>query len=405
MDFTFEDSSEDTAFRAEVRDFLARNVSSEFEFPADPNDITYEQFQLRRELGRRLGQKGWLYPTMPKKYGGGELSTEQVAILHEELTKAGLSLPPYYDSGGKMSTPSILVWGTEEHKNRLLPPICRGEVRTWQLLTEPGAGSDLAGVKTTAIRDGDCYVVNGQKVFVGSAHGAEFSWTIVVTDPKGERHKNLSWIMIPMNLPGISVVPLDVLATGAEGGSGSGVKNSIFFDNVRVPADNLVGGENNGWKVATTHLEAEHGGAGRVVENQIYSEFLDFCKERRNGHAIVDDPDARAELVKMHVSTEVTRLLGMRNYWLAQTNQPRSYEGSQYRLLLKLSNLEVAEKMLRIAGPQTLDCETLRGKLEYFHREAITALHPGATTDIHKVIMARRLGTGGREREAAGKLR
>ena len=94
------------------------------------------------------------------------------------------------------------------------------------------AGSDLAGIKTTAIHDGAAYVVNGQKMFVGSSHGADYSWTIVVSDPKGERHKNLSWLMIPMDLPGITVQPMDLLATGGEGGSGSGVKNAVFFDNV-----------------------------------------------------------------------------------------------------------------------------------------------------------------------------
>lgn len=160
---------------------------------------------------------------MPKQYGGGDLPADKTVVLYDEIAKLGLALPPYYDAGGRMAAPTILVHGSEEHKNRFLPPICRGEVRTWQLLTEPGAGSDLAGIKMTVIRDGDHYVVNGTKVYVGSSHGADYSWTIVVTDPKGPRHKNLSWLMIPMNLPGITVTPLD-LPTGGEGGSGSGVK-------------------------------------------------------------------------------------------------------------------------------------------------------------------------------------
>ena len=192
MDFAIEDTPEQSAFRAEVRAWLAKNVSSRIEHSVDPCDMSLEQYQLRRDLGRRLGAQGWLYPNMPKEYGGGDLAAEKTVILYDEITRLGLALPPYYDAGGRMSAPTILVWGTEEHKKRFLPPICRGEVRTWQLLTEPGAGSDLAGVKTTAIRDGDVYVVNGQKVFVGSSHGADYSWTIVVTDPKGERHKNLS---------------------------------------------------------------------------------------------------------------------------------------------------------------------------------------------------------------------
>jgi alkylation response protein AidB-like acyl-CoA dehydrogenase len=409
MDFTIEDSAQQSAFRVEVREWLAKNVPANLEHPADPKDITYDQYLIRRQIGRGLGSKGWLYPSMPTKYGGGDMAAEKQVILHDELTKIGLSLPPYYDAGGRMAAPTILVWGTDEHKDRFLPPICKGEVRTWQLLTEPGAGSDLAGIKTTAIRDGDAYVVNGQKVFVGSSHGADYSWTIVVTDPKGERHKNLSWLMIPMNLPGISVVPLDLLATGGEGGSGSGVKNSVFFDNVRVPADHLVGGENNGWRVATTHLEVEHGGMGRVADRRVINDFIEYCRERRDGVAIADDPDARAELVDLYIESEITKLFALRNHWLSHTGQPRSYEGAQYSLRRKLSGLDIGEKMLRIAGPYALTTDpkwqALKGAVEYFTRDSITALHPGATTDIQKVIIARRIGIGRAEREKAGQIR
>ena len=140
MNFAIEDSAEQSAFRAEVREFLEHNVSPQLEHAVDPCDMSYEQYQLRRDLGRRLGAKGWLYPSMPREYGGGDLSAEKVAILHDELARIGLALPPYYDAGGRMSAPTILVWGTPEHKKRFLPPICRGEVRTWQLLTRAGCG-------------------------------------------------------------------------------------------------------------------------------------------------------------------------------------------------------------------------------------------------------------------------
>lgn len=409
MNFAIEDSPEQSAFRKEVRTWLEENLPKGMEHAVDPRDMSLAQYELRRELGRRLGRQGWLYPSMPREYGGGELAPEKTVILHDELARIGLALPPYYDAGGRMSAPTILVWGTEEHKQRFLPPICRGEVRTWQLLTEPSAGSDLAGIKTTAIRDGDAYVVNGQKVFVGSSHGADYSWTIVVTDPKGERHKNLSWLMIPMDLPGITVVPMDLLATGGESGSGSGVKNSVFFDNVRVPADHLVGGENNGWRVATTHLEVEHGGMGRLADRRVVYEFMDYCRERRDGHAVVDDADARAEIVEMYIEAEITRLFALRNHWLSHSDQPRSYEGAQYSLRRKLSGLDISERMLRIAGPYVLTKDArwgpLKGMVEYFQRDAITALHPGATTDIQRVIMARRIGVGRAEREKAAALR
>lgn len=409
MDFASEDNEEQAAFREVVREWMQTKIPDGMEHTVDTGDLTLEQYQLRRELGRRLGAQGWLYPTMPKKYGGGELPVENVVILHEEIGRAGFSIPPYYDAGGRMAAPTILVWGSEEHKDRFLPPICKGLVRTWQLLTEPGAGSDLAGVKTIARRDGDDYVLNGQKVYVGSSHGADFSWTVVVTDPDAKRHENLSWFMIPMDLPGITVTPLDLLTAGGEGGTGSGVKNTVFFDDVRVPAENLVGGENNGWKVATTHLEVEHGGAGRFGDRAIINEFIEFCKEIHNGHAIVDSQESREKIVDLYIESQVTRLFAMRNYWMAYTDQPRSYEGSQYSLRRKLSGLDISEKMFDIVGPYALIKDEkwapLKNALELFQREGITALHPGATTDIQRVIMARRIGIGRREVEKAGKIR
>src|SRR5581483_9066368 len=130
-----------------------------------PEDHPYEEYQLRRALGRKLGEKGWLYPTMPVEYGGGGLDVDRAMVLYEEMAERSLGLPPYYDSGGTIGAPTILVWGSEEQKRFFLPRIFRGEVRTWQLLSEPEAGSDLAGVRMTAMRDGDDYVLNGQKTF------------------------------------------------------------------------------------------------------------------------------------------------------------------------------------------------------------------------------------------------
>jgi alkylation response protein AidB-like acyl-CoA dehydrogenase len=163
MDFEVTYTPEQEAFRAEVRAWLADNIPEGLEVPIDAGSLSYEQYQKSRELGRRLGAKGWLYPTYPKEYGGGDLSVDFVMILEEELDRYDMSLPPYYDSGGRLGGASIFVWGSEEQKQAFLPHIFRGEWRTWQLLTEPNAGSDLAGVQTRAVRDGDEYVVNGQK--------------------------------------------------------------------------------------------------------------------------------------------------------------------------------------------------------------------------------------------------
>ena len=410
MDFEVTYTPEQEAFRAEVRAWLADNIPEGLEVPIDAGSLSYEQYQKSRELGRRLGAKGWLYPTYPKEYGGGDLSVDFVMILEEELDRYDMSLPPYYDSGGRLGGASIFVWGSEEQKQTFLPNIFRGEWRTWQLLTEPNAGSDLAGVQTRAVRDGDEYVVNGQKIYIGSLHGCEMMWTIVVTDPDKPRHENLGWLLIPYDTPGVGVRPMELLIAGGEGGAGSGVKNTVFFDNARVPAFNLVGGENNGWKVATTHLELEHGGGGMIRRNKVVDQFIEYCTTaKRNGDTLSKDPDVREAMTDVYIKNEINRLFGLRTYWLSHAHKPRSYEGPQLSYCRKMTALDVAETILRALGPYALtdDAEwgPLQGLLEVNQRAAVVGLHPGGTTDIQKVIMARRIGIGRTVKEQVGRLR
>ena len=409
MDFEPQYTAEQQEFRKEVRSWLEGNLPTDLEDPADPIDLSYEQYQKRRDLGRKLGEMGWLWPMAPVEYGGGGLSLDHALIIEEELDRHGLTLPPYYDSGGKIGGPTILVWGTEEQKRHFLPPIFKGLVRTWQLLSEPEAGSDLANVKATAIPDRDEYVINGQKIFTGSAFGADQFWMIAVTDPSAPRHENLSWLMVPADLPGITVAPMDLLISGGEGGAGSGTKNTVYFDDVRVPKFHLVGGENQGWKVAQTHLELEHGTGGRVGRNWLVDRLFEYCKTtRRNGHALSSDPDVRDLLVDVYIDAEVGRLFGLRNFWLRHSGGTVSYEGPQLSLHRKTSGLRIGKAILELLGPYALTNDprwsVAEGHVEAHQRSSIVAIHPGGTIDIQRVIMARRIGIGRSTRERAGAL-
>lgn len=402
MDFRPSYTPEQETFRKEVRSWLeARVPKVEGDRDSDENYARY------RQLGRDLGARGWLRPTAPKEYGGGGLNFEQSVILYEEMDSHDLGLPPYYDSGGWLGGASILVWGTEEQKHRFLRPIFTGEVVTWQLLTSPEAGSDLAASQTDAIRDGDDFVINGTKVFVGGSHTPDMLWTFTRTDPSAPRHKNVSWFMIPADLPGITIRPMDLLGDGGEG-IGASVKNTVYFENVRVPARNLIGGENNGWQVASTHLELEHGGGGSIGRNKWFSRALEWSRtQRRNGRPIIDDPEARDRLADIFVLTEVSRLFGLRNYWMNRTHQPMSYEGPQSSYYRKLSGLDVSTSLQDLFGPASLitggEFDFSEGTLDAHYRSAITALHPGGTADVQKVLMARRMGIGRAAAEAAGK--
>ena len=409
MDFELQWTDEQKLFQAEVRTWLEANVPDLPDHP-DPADLTAEEYAKQRTLGRALGAKGWLYPALPAEYGGGGLSMDMAMIIEEELDRYHLATPPYYDTGGRLGSASILVWGTEEQKARFVPMVTRGEIRTWQLLSEPESGSDLASVTTTALRDGDDYVINGSKIFVGSNHGAEYSWMIVRTDPEGERHKNLSWFMVPMDLPGITIEPMDLLLVGGERGAASGVKNTIFFDNVRIPAFNLVGGENNGWEVAGTHLEIEHGLLRSAVRtDEMLDRVMAYAQEtQRGGEALSADPDVQDVLVDFYIQSQITRLLHFRNFAYRSQGRQLTYEGPQAYLHQKRSALTKACAILEIMGPRALisdpDWAVADGHIEVHQRASIVEQHPGGTAEIQRVIMARRLGIGRETAEQPGQL-
>ena len=409
MDFEPTYTPEQEEFRQEVRGWLAENVSPDIAHPPDSINITEEQYQLRRGLGRNLGEKGWLWATAPEEYGGGGLSLDHAVVIEEEVDSYGLTVPPYYDSGGRLGGASIMVWGTEEQKQTFFPPIFRGEVRTWQLLTEPEAGSDLANAKMSAERDGDDYVINGQKIYVGSSLGCDYMWTITCTDNEAPRHQNLGWFMIPATLPGITIQPMELLISGGESGAGSGVKNTVFFDNVRVPAFNLIGGENEGWKVATTHLELEHGTGGRIARNWLVDHLFEYCREnQRNGQPLTKDPDVRDKLIDIYVEAEIARLFNLRNYWMRHSKAEITYEGPQASYWRKMSGLRMSQSILDILGPSALTYDpqwgAADGHMEAHQRSALVAIHPGGTADSQKLIMARRIGIGREVREQAGAL-
>ena len=403
MDFTpSPDTPEQEAFRKEVRTWMEEHVPKVF--GDRDSDENYPKF---RQLGRELGAKGWLRATAPVEYGGGGLPLEKATVIIEELGRYDLGATPYYDSGGRYGGASILVWGTEEQKQRYLPPIFSGELVTWQLLTAPEAGSDLASTTTEAVRDGDEYVLNGEKIFIGGSHGCDMMWTIARTGPKNERHKNLSWFMIPTNTPGVTIRPMDLLGDGGEG-IGGGNKNTIYFENARVPASALVGGENNGWQVASTHLELEHGGGGSIQTSTWFHQALELAKKyQKDGRPLVEDPEARDRLVDVFIYTEVSRLFGLRNFWKNRTHQPMTYEGSQSSYYRKIHGLDITTALHDAFGPYAsmLDdkWDLSGGELDQYLRSSIVSLHPGGTADIQKVIIARRIGMGRDEAESSGK--
>ncbi len=393
MDFAMQpDSEEMEVFRGEAQEWFAEAMKDGLHLKLSANWSTREneeEYNFRRNLARKVGAKGWMFPVYPKEYGGGGLTVEHQMVLETEIAKYGLTLEHIFYTLARLAVPCIFTWGTEEQKQTLLPPLMKGEVSCWQLLTEPQGGSDVANAQTTAIKDGDVYVVNGQKTMVGSVHYPDFFWTLVNTNPGGARHENLSWIYIPSDLAGISRTPLNLLM---------GRKNTVFFDNVRVPETFLVGGENNGWKVGNTHLELEHSGGGSLGEDGLVKHLIEYCKEtENNGAPLIEDPDIRDLLADVLIGSHVNALFGRRNWWHRYARQPHGYGGTQTRYYSRVRRLMVAEKLQQILGYHALVSDLNVAEavdFEYAARQGPGTLHGGGTLDTDRLIMARRMGLG-----------
>lgn len=405
MDFSLEYTPEQEEFAKEVRAWLKVKLPGGLTTPADPAKLSYEQWQKRRQLSRRLGEKGWLGPTFPKEYGGGGLTIDHAIVIEKELSEYDMSLPPLYEPGMRLVAPAVSVWGTEEQKTRYLPPILKGEVITWQLFTERGAGSDLAGLQTTAIRDGDEYVINGEKIFVGGLHDVDQFWLLGKTDPQGPRHKNLGMFIVPSNLPGVKIAQLDLIAAGGEGGVSPGQKNLVEFQDVRVSATCLIGQETSGWGVANSTLEIEHGGSGGLFTHRVADRFITYCRtDPGMVKRLRNNPELGDATVKVYIEAQVERLFALRNYWIRHAKRKRTYEGNQYSYYRKMFGVRLAGAMMDILGPYAVTNDDQIGVEEGIfecHQRAGIITAPGGSAEIQKVRMARRIGIGRTTKEQA----
>lgn len=393
------DTPEQARFRQEVREWFEVAMAGRgdlkwsTQWSTRGNEVEYE---FRRDLARKLGEKGWMFPTVPTEYGGGGLDVDHQFVLEGEIARYGLGLSQVFYTLARIVVPVVNQWGNEEQKRRMLPPLCRGEVICWQVMTEPQGGSDLATLTTVAKRVGDEYVINGQKVMVGSTHYPDYLWTIVNTNPGGERHENVSWIYVNARTPGITIQPLPMVM---------GMKNIVFFDDVHVPVDDLVGGENNGWRVSTTHLELEHDGAGSVSGDPAVDRLIEYCTDNSDSMGrLIDQPDVRRILADAIVDGHVLKMLQTRNLWFRLQRQPVPYGGVQTRYLRRMIGLSNSQRFQDILGYSGLlkDLSVDEGTdFDYVSRRGPATLHGGGTLDTDRLQFARRLGLGRRQRESA----
>lgn len=392
MDFEMHYTEEQEALRKEVRAFLDSYIPAGFEetVPFDSDEYTDEMYEWGKEFRHQLGMRGWLALAWPKEVGGGGRTGAEQLVVDEEVAKRWV--PNTGDLGIVWLAPALTRWGTDEQKRRWMPPIMKGEQIVWQAFTEPEAGSDLASLQMRAVEDGDHYVINGTKIFIGTKHYPDLIYTLAVTDPEAPRHQNISAFIVDPKTPGVSWHPLD-------GYSGGG-KSTIYFEDARIPKENMIGGpegRGKGWQVAQSTLEIEHGGSGRAVEREpLIDKFIAWCKTAtRHGQPLSKDPVVREKLAEMYARSQVGRVLGLRNYHMRQTGQRFGYRGSQFSLWGKQHNPWMVQQIMEIAGPLAAatdpELRLLRGQVENHQRQGIVT-HPGGTPEIQKVIMGQAMG-------------
>ncbi|HUO04343.1 MAG TPA: acyl-CoA dehydrogenase family protein [Candidatus Binataceae bacterium] len=304
MDLSF--SPEEEAFRKKVRAWMEENVAKSGVAAARGSEGEKEWATRARAWQRTLYEAGYVALGWPKEYGGQALDPVRQSIVSEELARA--QAPQLLGGLGiAMLGPTLITWGTDEQKSRYLKKILTGDEIWCQGYSEPGSGSDLASLKTRAVVDGDHFVVNGQKVWTSAAQFADGMFCLVRTDPEAPKHRGISYILIDMHSPGLTVRPL-VQMTGDRG------FNEVFFDNVRVPRENLVGKLNEGWIVANSTLFHERNMLGSSsAADQRFMRLLALAKSiKRGGRPISADPVFRQRLADLEMRTAALRYHSMR---------------------------------------------------------------------------------------------
>ena len=341
MDLNY--STEELAFRDEVRGWLRENLSRDLRQKVE----TYRSLSKEELLGwhRRLAAKGWVAPAWPVEWGGTGWSVVQRYIFEEECGYA--AAPPLIPFGLAMCAPVLLKFGTEAQKQRFLPRIYRGEDFWCQGYSEPSSGSDLASLRTAAVRQGDHYVVNGQKTWTTLAHMADWIFCLVRTDSALEKkQEGISFLLIDMKTPGITVRPLKLMDGGHE-------VNEVFFDDVRVPAGNLVHEDGKGWTVAKYLLGHERMNTGRIGASKRELEKLKelAARERKDGRPLLEDVRFRDRLSRVEIELMALEITNLR--FLDQLRGGRA-PGAEVSLL-KIKGTEIqqslTELMMQSVGP------------------------------------------------------
>ena len=349
MEFAF--TPEQEALRSEVQQFIAENVTPEIVAELEDTGIR-RRGPKTREMYKGITERGWIGISWPREYGGQAGSRIDQYIVEEEFARVGITV-----GGAGSGAPAILAAGTEEQKQEFLPGIIRGEISFALGFTEPQAGADLAGLQCRAVRDGDEYVINGQKMYTTAAHYATHIYLMARTDPDAPRHRGISIFLIPMDTPGITVRPLWTIQNDPPAPLGTTYgdnrTNETSFENVRVPASCMLGEENQGWYVGAMGLNLDRVGASRyLISIQRDEDIVNWVKDNDiEGVAMREDPTVRDRLADMWIEGQVCRLMTLRSMSIVEQDGVFTYEGSAEKVFAPEHGVRTTETIAQMLGP------------------------------------------------------
>ncbi|MBX6766233.1 MAG: acyl-CoA dehydrogenase family protein [Actinomadura rubrobrunea] len=379
-------TDEQKKLRAELREYFRHCLTPEqrAQIADDPFGAAY------REHCRRLGRDGMLGVALPKEYGGRGYGPVEQQIFANEIARAEV---PYPLITLNTVAPTILRYGTDRQKEMFLPRILAGECHFAIGYSEPGAGTDLASLRTTAVRDGDHYVVNGQKVFTSGAHYADYIWLAARTDPAAPKHKGISMLIVDCRDPGYSWTPIITM-------DGRHHTNATYYQDVRVPADMLVGEENKGWDLIVNQLNHERvtlGPAGNI--GHVYDRFARWARTARgrDGRPLIEHPDVRRAVARVHAYLRVNELLN----WQVAAEQDLGWLGAPDASATKIYGSErmqdvgriVGDTLARFGDPGDPDTAEFMRVLDHGVKGAVVLTFGGGVNEVQREIIAM-LGLG-----------
>jgi alkylation response protein AidB-like acyl-CoA dehydrogenase len=393
MDLNY--STTELSFRDELRAWLASALPKGWgETVFEPEDED-ERAHFRIAWERKLYKGGWACINWPKEYGGRDATQVEQAIYAEEMARArvpeGINI-----IGRNLAGTTLLHHGSEAQKKRYLPKIVSGEEIWCQGFSEPGAGSDLAAVRTRADLDGDHFVVNGQKVWTSYAQYADWCFALVRTDPHVKKHAGLTFLLIDMKSPGVSIRPLRQI-------SGENEFNETFFDNVRVPIENVVGDLNGGWRIAMTTLAYERGPEDALGRQIRFKQELDQLLEtlsgmKRGDKAVIEDSHLRQKLGQSVIEIEIMRLSALRALSQYSNGMPRGAEASATKLYwshvaqtMFETAIDALGPLAPLAGKDSFAASAGRFQLSYLQSRAFS-IYSGSSEIQRNIIGERLLG-------------